>query len=254
MKLEGKVSLITGAARGLGYIMALHMLREGASVVINDIDEDLVKEALTSLKKEGYEAYGFAADVTNKAQVKNMVNYVIETFGKIDVLVNNAGGALRTPKRFEEITEEHWDLVLDVNLKGTFLVSQAVVSYMKENGGSIINLSSIGGRTASIVTGVSYAAAKAGVVGFTRRLAKELGPFGIRVNAIAPGLVLSGERLQETWETMVEVEKEEVLDAIPLRRLGTIDEQAKVVSFLASDDSSYITGAVLDVNGGRFMG
>lgn len=254
MKLKGKVALITGSARGLGFTMAESLAREGAAVVINDLDGQLVEAAVSSLREKGYEAAGFIANVTDKEQVISMVDHAVKTFGGLDILVNNAGGALRTPKKLEDITEEHWDLVLDVNLKGTFLVSQASVAHMKGMGGSIINLSSIGGRTASIVTGVSYAAAKAGVVGFTRRLAKEVGPFGIRVNAIAPGLVLSGERLQETWDNMPDGEQSEVLDAIPLRRLGSIEEQANVIVFLASDDSSYITGAVLDVNGGRFMG
>lgn len=254
MKLKGKVALITGSARGLGYSMATDMLKEGAVVVLNDIDNGPVTDAVELLRKEGYDVHGYVANVVNKEQVVSMVNFVVETYGRLDILVNNAGGALRTPKKLEDIEEEHWDLVLNVNLKGTFLVSQASVPFMKQNGGSIINLSSIGGRTASIVTGVSYAAAKAGVVGFTRRLAKEVGPHGIRVNAIAPGLVISGDRLKETWELMPDGEQDEVLDAIPLRRLGTIEDQASVVTFLASDDSSYITGAVLDVNGGRFMG
>lgn len=254
MKLKGKVALITGSARGLGYSMAIDMVKEGAVVILNDLDESTVNDAVQALRRESYDVYGYAANVANKNQVDSMINYVIETCGRLDIVVNNAGGALRTPKKVEDIKEEHWDLVLDVNLKGTFLVSQAAVSKMKQNGGSIINLASIGGRTASIVTGVSYAAAKAGVIGFTRRLAKEVGPYGIRVNAIAPGLVISGDRLKETWDNMPDEEQSEVLEAIPLRRLGTIDDQARVVTFLASDDSAYMTGTVLDVNGGRFMG
>jgi NAD(P)-dependent dehydrogenase (short-subunit alcohol dehydrogenase family) len=231
------------------------MLREGATVVINDLDEGLVSEAVHKLQTEGYRVHGYAANVTDKQQVNDMIQYVIETEGRIDVLVNNAGGALRTPKKLEEIMEEHWDLVLDVNLKGTFLCSQAAVPHLQASGGgSIINLASIGGRTASIVTGVTYAAAKAGIIGFTRRLAKEVGEHNIRVNAIAPGLVISGERIQETWDNMDDSEQSSVLEDIPLRRLGTLQDQTRVVTFLASDDSEYMTGAVLDVNGGRFMG
>ncbi|WP_158553330.1 SDR family NAD(P)-dependent oxidoreductase [Peribacillus saganii] len=255
MKLQGKIALITGSARGLGYTMASEMVKEGATVFINDVDEQSVHEAVEQLREIGGKVDGFVADVTNKQQVLNMMGYIVDRVGRLDILVNNAGGALRTPKKLEDISEEHWDLVLDVNLKGTFLASQAAVPHMRASGGgSIINISSIGGRTASIVTGVSYAAAKAGVVGFTRRLAKEVGPDGIRVNAIAPGLVLSGDRLKETWDTMPDWEQTEVLDAIPLRRLGTNNEQAKVITFLASEESGYMTGAVLDVNGGRFMG
>jgi NAD(P)-dependent dehydrogenase (short-subunit alcohol dehydrogenase family) len=255
MKLSGKVACITGAARGLGYAMAVDMLNEGATVVINDQDEASVSQAVESLRGQGYKVDGVVANVADKKQVTGMMDFIAQTFGKLDILVNNAGGALRTPKKLEEITDEHWDLVLNVNLKGTFLCSQAAVALMKAGeGGSIINVSSIGGRTASIVTGVSYAAAKGGVIAFTRRLAKEVGPYNIRVNAIAPGLVISGERMQETWDNMDESERNSVLEDIPLRRLGTIEEQAKVVTFLASEDSRYMTGVVVDVNGGRFMG
>lgn len=255
MKLEGKVACITGSARGLGYAMAKHMAAEGAKVVINDIDETSVSNTVELLRNEGYEATGYVANVASKEQVTAMMKSIYDSHGRLDILVNNAGGSLRTPKKLDEIMEEHWDMVLDVNLKGTFLCSQAAAPYMQAgSGGSIINVASIGGRTASIVTGVAYAAAKGGIISFTRRLAKEVGPFGIRVNAIAPGLVISGDRMQETWENMNDVEQNSVLDEIPLRRLGSIEEQASVVTFLASDDSKYMTGTIVDVNGGRFMG
>lgn len=255
MKLKGKIACITGSARGLGYAMAIDMLKEGATVVINDLDEASVASAVEALRSEGYSVYGHAANIADKEQVMAMMDFIQDTFGRLDILVNNAGGELRTPKKIEDIMEEHWDLVLGVNLKGTFLCSQAALPLMKATGGgSMINLASIGGRTASIVTGVAYAAAKGGIISFTRRLAKEMGPYQIRVNAIAPGLVISGERLQETWDKMAEAEQTSVLDDIPLRRLGTLEDQAKVVTFLASEDSKYMTGTVLDVNGGRFMG
>lgn len=255
MKLKDRVACITGSARGLGYVMAKEMAQQGAKVVINDLDEGSVHAAVDQLKNEGFTAYGFAANIAVKQQVLALMEYISVTCGRLDILVNNAGGSLHTPKKLEEIMEEHWDLVLDVNLKGTFLCSQAAVSLMKQTGGgSIINLASIGGRTASIVTGVAYAAAKGGVISFTRRLAKEVGPHQIRVNAIAPGLVLSGPRMQQTWDQMNHMAQNSVMDDIPLRRLGTLEEQAKVVAFLASEESNYITGAVLDVNGGRFMG
>ncbi|WHY83990.1 SDR family NAD(P)-dependent oxidoreductase [Neobacillus novalis] len=255
MKLEGKVACITGSAGGLGYAMAKQMAIEGAIVVMNDLDETGLQKAVDLLKNEGFKVNEYAANIANKDQVTAMMKFIYDSFGRIDILVNNAGGSLHTPKKLEEIMEEHWDLVLDVNLKGTFLCSQAVVPYMKaKTGGSIINVASIGGRTASIVTGVAYAAAKGGIISFTRRLAKEIGRYGIRVNAIAPGLVISGERMQDTWENMNEIEQNSVLEEIPLRRLGSIEEQASVVTFLASNDSHYMTGAILDVNGGRFMG
>ena len=145
--------------------------------------------------------------------------------------------------------------MLDVNLKGTFFCSQAVIPYMKQNSyGRIINLSSIGGRTASIVTGCPYAASKGGIVSLTRRMAAEVGKYGITVNAIAPGTVLSGERMINLWNELNDEQQGDILRSIPLGRLSSAEEQANVVTFLASDDASYITGVVVDINGGRFMG
>jgi NAD(P)-dependent dehydrogenase (short-subunit alcohol dehydrogenase family) len=254
VKLKGSVACITGSARGLGLAMAEDMAKEGAVVIINDMDEASVQSAVESLTCKGFEAYGFIADVADKKQVVQMIEEIVKTYDRIDILVNNAGGSLRTPKKLEEIEEDHWDLVLNVNLKGTFLCSQAAVAHMKRlGGGKIINVASIGGRTASIVTGVAYAAAKGGIISFTRRLAKEVGPHNIQVNAIAPGLVISGERMQQTWDQMNAEEQTSVLDDIPLRKLSSLEDQAKVVTFLASSDSNYMTGTVLDVNGGRFM-
>lgn len=255
MKLKGKVACITGAARGLGYAMAEELAKEGAIPVLVDIDEPSVERAVNRLHDQGYEACGFAFSVSNRHSVMTHMERMVKRFGGLDILVNNAGGSLGTPKTLEDITEADWDLVVDVNLKGTFLCSQSAIPYMKEKGGGkIINLASIGGRTASIVTGVAYAAAKGGIISFTRRLAKEVGHWNIQVNAIAPGLVLSGERMQRIWEGMSEQEQALVLQSIPLMRLSSLEEQAKVVSFLASEDSNYVTGAVIDVNGGRFMG
>lgn len=255
MKLKNKVACITGSARGLGYAIAEKLASEGATIFINDLDDASVQAAVENLQTQGFTVYGFAADISSKNDVTNMMDHIVKTCGKIDILVNNAGGELRTPKKIEEIEEEHWDLVLGVNLKGAFFCSQAAVKHMRQAGsGKIVNLSSIGGRTASIVTGVAYAAAKGGIIAFTRRLAKELGADNINVNAIAPGTVISGERLQQTWDKMSEDEQNSVMEAIPLGRLGTAEDQAKAVAFLVSEDADYITGSIMDVNGGRFMG
>lgn len=255
MRLEGKVACITGGAGGLGLSMAEHLAKEGAIIAVNDVNPSAVDQAVLILKDKGYTAHGFTANVASKEEVISMFSGIIDTYGRIDILVNNAGGSLRTPKKLEEIKEEHWDMVLDVNLKGTFLCSQAVVEHMKKTGGGkIINVASIGGRTASIVTGVAYAAAKGGVISFTRRLASEVGPYSINVNAVAPGLVLSGERMQDTWDHMDHKEQSSVLEDIPLRNLPDVSEIATVVEFLASEQSKYMTGVILDVNGGRFMG
>ncbi|WP_102264451.1 SDR family NAD(P)-dependent oxidoreductase [Mesobacillus jeotgali] len=254
-KLDGKVALVTGSAGGLGLQIAIHLAEEGAKIILNDVNETLVKESASKLEEE-YEVGYVVGDVSNKADVTGMFAQIIDAFGKIDVLVNNAGGSLHTPRVLEEIEEEHWDKVLGVNLKGTFLTSQAFVKYTKERGGGkIINMSSIGGRTASLITGVAYAAAKGGVINFSRRLAKEVGEFGINVNVIAPGLIISGERMHHLfYEENSEEQRKQTLSEIPLKYLGEKEDIANAAVFLASDDSRYMTGAVLDVNGGRFMG
>lgn len=255
MKLEGRVAIVTGAAGGLGKAMAKELSEQGATVVMSDVNEELLNEVVENLKKDNYQVEGIPANVADKNSVHQLVNKTIEKFHSIDILVNNAGGSLNTPKKLEEIKEEDWDLVLNVNLKGTFFCSQAVVPYMRKNKrGAIVNLASIGGRTASPVTGVAYAAAKGGIISFTRRLALEVGQDQIRVNTLAPGLVISGERMQGMFDALTPDEKTSVLQGIPLKRTGTVEEMAKAVAFLVSDDANYITGAVLDVNGGRFMG
>lgn len=240
--LEGSVALVTGAAGGLGKAFCQALARGGARVVAADIDS------------EGLQGIGHRAVVMDVSS-RDSVQSALAQVGPVDILVNNAGGSLYTPKALAEITESDWDLVLDVNLKGAFLCAQAVVPGMRgRGGGRIINVSSIGGRTASPVTGAAYAAAKAGLIGLTRRLAKELGPDGITVNAIAPGTVLSGQRMRDLWHELTPDERCRILADVPLGRLSTADEQADVLMFLAGPASRYITGAVIDVNGGRFMG
>ncbi|OAT79324.1 SDR family NAD(P)-dependent oxidoreductase [Desulfotomaculum copahuensis] len=254
MRLKDKVAVITGAGGGLGREFAFTLAGEGAHIAATDLDIDLLDDVVPGVKKLGRECKTYKMDVSNKASVTETMVDIYNTFGHIDILVNNAGGSLYTPKITEEITEEHWYKVLDVNLKGTFLCSQAVVQYMiKQKSGKIINVASIGGRTASIVTGVPYASAKGGIISLTRRMALEFGPYGINVNAIAPGTVLSGQRMINLWNELNEEQKKAILSSIPLGRLSTAREQATVVIFLASDDASYITGAIIDVNGGRFM-
>lgn len=254
MKLVDRIAVVTGAGGGLGVAIAEALLSEGANVVLTDISQQSLEMAASRLTQFNKKFLLKELDVTNRIQVENVMEQVYKHYGKIDILVNGAGGSLFTPKKLEEIKEEHWDRILNVNLKGTFLCCQAVVKYMAlKRYGKIINISSIGGRTASIVTGVAYAAAKGGVIALTRRLALEVGNLGVNVNAIAPGTVLSSERMIKLWNELTETQKKDILRSIPLGRLSTPEEQAKVVVFLASDDSSYITGAVIDVNGGRLM-
>lgn len=254
MKLAGKVAVVTGAGGGLGLTFSKALLAEGASVVLTDVAERVLKQAEEELTDFSGKYQCRELDVTNGEAVRNLMGEVFKQYGHLDILLNVAGGSLFTPKKLEDIQEAHWDKVLDVNLKGTFLCSQAAVPLMAQNHyGRIVNTTSIGGRTASIVTGVAYAAAKGGVISFTRRLALEVGKMGINVNAIAPGTILSGQRMIDLWNELDDEQKRETLDSIPLGRLSTAEEQGRAVVFLASDDAAYITGAILDVNGGRLM-
>jgi 3-oxoacyl-[acyl-carrier protein] reductase len=252
-RFEGKVALVTGGAGGIGAEIVRALIAEGAAVAIFDNNSSAISTLVDSLTSTGAAAMGEEVDVRNQGAVKQSVAKIISNFGGIDILIAAAGGSLGTPRDLDEISSDDLDLVIDVNIKGTFHCAKAVIPSMKSRGGgAIVAFSSIGGRSASPVTGVPYAAAKAGILGLTRRLAREVGADGIRVNAIAPGLFLTG-RLQGMFDAMSESERNEVLDAIPLRRMPKISECVEPVLFLASDASSYITGTVLDVNGGRMM-
>jgi 3-oxoacyl-[acyl-carrier protein] reductase len=249
--LNGKNVIITGAAGGLGGEIARAAAAAGAAVAIFDVKG--VDEAVAQLKQSGFKAVGVTVDVRDGKAVVAATDEVARTLGGVHILIAAAGGSLGTPRDLDDISEEDLDFVLDVNIKGTFNCARAAISHMKQNGGgSIVTFSSIGGRSASPVTGVPYAAAKAGLLGLTRRLAREVGNANIRVNAIAPGLFLT-DRLQGMFDALPEAERKEVLDSIPLGRMPQLRECVEPVLFLASDESSYITGVVLDVNGGRFM-
>ena len=251
-RFTGKVAIVTGGAGGLGEAISAALADEGARVAIFDTNPDAIDRALDELARPD-SVMGAIVDVRSRESVTSGVAEVVAAFGGIDILIAAAGGSLGTPRDIDDIEPEHLDLVIDVNIKGTFNCAQAVVPFMKvRGGGAIVNFSSIGGRSTSPVTGIPYAAAKAGVLGLTRRLAREVGPDGIRVNAIAPGLFLTG-RLQGMFDTMADKDRNEVLDSIPLHRMPELRECVEPVLFLASEESSYITGAVLDVNGGRFM-
>ena len=251
-RFTGKVAIVTGGAGGLGEAISAALADEGARVAIFDTNPDAIDRALDKLARPE-SVMGAIVDVRSRESVTSGVAEVVAAFGGIDILIAAAGGSLGTPRDIDDIEPEHLDLVIDVNIKGTFNCAQAVVPFMKaRGGGAIVNFSSIGGRSTSPVTGIPYAAAKAGVLGLTRRLAREVGPDGIRVNAIAPGLFLTG-RLQGMFDAMADKDRNEVLDSIPLHRMPELRECVEPVLFLASDESSYITGAVLDVNGGRFM-
>ncbi len=252
-RFAGRTAVVTGGAGGIGQQVCAAFAAQGAAVAVVDVSQEAVDETVASLRAVGATACGRVVDVRDSAAVTAMMAEVHAELGGPHILVTLAGGSLGTPRDLSDITPEHVDLVIDVNVKGTLYCAQAAVPFMVgAGGGAIVTTSSIGGRQPSPVTGVPYAASKAAVVGLTKRLAREVGSKGIRVNAIAPGLFLTG-RLQGMFDAMAEVERREVLDAIPLDRFPEIREAVDPILFLASDEASYITGIVLDVNGGRFM-
>jgi NAD(P)-dependent dehydrogenase (short-subunit alcohol dehydrogenase family) len=239
----------------MGLAIAHACAREGAKIVITDINDDTIGAAVAEVKqKEGRDAIGIRMDVTKKSEIEAAVKQVLDRWGRIDILVNNAGGALNTPHRLAEVEERHWDLVVNVNLKGAFLCCQQVIPAMVRQGrGAVVNMSALAGHWRASLAGVQYTAAKAGIEGLTRQLAYDFGPSGIRVNAIAPTVTMTGERIQGLWDDKGQAEKERILNQIPLRRLSTMEEIGAGVVFLASDESSYITGITLDVCGGRYL-
>ncbi|MCS4541545.1 MAG: 3-oxoacyl-ACP reductase FabG [Euryarchaeota archaeon] len=242
LRLENKVAIITGSAKGIGREAALLFAEEGAKVVVIDVDEG-GSETAEEIKNMGHESLFVKTDVCNKEQVQDMVKKVVERFGKIDVLINNAG--IIRDSTLLKMTEEQWDKVIDTNLKGVFNCTQAVAEVMVKQGyGKIINTSSIVALYGNFGQ-ANYAASKAGLIGFTKTLAKELGRKGIRVNAVAPGFVLT-DMVRSVPEKVLEMVKEKT----PIGRLGQPKDIANVYLFLASDESDYINGAVLSVDGG----
>jgi len=253
-RLYDKNAIVTGGARGMGLAIAKALYQEGSRVAILDIDEKGVAEAAKQLDEKQDRVIGRKIDVTKRSDVHPFVQEMKRLWGSVDILVNNAGGALNTPYALEEIQEKDWNLVVDVNLKGAFLCCQAVIPEMvKQRGGIIVNISALAGHWRASLAGVQYTAAKAGVEGLTRQLAYDWGKAGIRVNAVAPTVTMTGDRIQSLWDNKSEEEKKKVLSNIPLGRLGTPEEVASVVVFLASDESSYITGITIDVSGGRYL-
>ena len=251
MKLEGEIAWVTGAARGIGWAVARAFAKEGAKLAMNDLRT--LDEAAAKIEGIGRTVLALQGDVTKAQQVQEMAAKILEKFGRIDILVNNAGGGLNVPFSIVDLQEEDWDKVVDLNLKAAFLCSKAVIPSMRQQGkGVIINLASLAGRSSATTVGPAYTGAKAGVLGLTRHLAKTEGPYGIRVNAVSPGSILT-ELLRERFQGYSKEEQEKRLAGTPLRRLGKPEEVAAAVLFLASQDASFITGANIDVNGGRFM-
>jgi 3-oxoacyl-[acyl-carrier protein] reductase len=247
MRLEGKVALVTGASRGIGREIALELAREGASVAVNYAgSEAKALEVVDEIKAMGREAFAIQADVSNSESVTDMAKETIERFGKIDILVNNAG--ITKDNLLMRMKESEWDDVININLKGVFLCTKAVTrQMMKQRSGRIINISSIVGVSGNPGQ-ANYVAAKSGVIGLTKTTAKELSSRGITVNAVAPGFITT-----DMTDKLNEDVKTEMLKQIPLARLGEPKDIARTVIFLASEDSAYMTGQTLHVDGGMVM-
>ena len=247
MELEHRIVIVTGAGKGLGKVIAEKFFEEGASLALFDVDAALAEELAGSLDPSGKRVLAVKADVTDEHEVEQAVAKVLEKFGRIDVLVNNAG--ISRHRTLEEMTLEIFEAVIKVNLTGTFLCCRAVVPAMKKQGkGKIVNIASLGGRTGRPGVGVNYAASKAGVIGLTQLLARELGPSGVYVNAIAPGPILTEQTAQYPAEVFARWNAGRAVD-----KDGTPEDVAYAAIFLASDRSDWITGVTLDVNGGLLI-
>ncbi len=243
MRLKDKVSIITGSGAGIGRATAVKFAAEGAKVAVCDVDAKSVDEAVGEIREKDGEAIGFKLDITSKADIEAMVQSIMEKWGRIDVLVNNAG--IIRDSQLNKMTDEQFDRVIDINLRGTYLCARAVIDIMiAQKSGVILNASSITGIYGNFGQ-TNYAASKFGVVGMAKSWAKELGRYGIRANAVCPGFIRTGildampPKVIETMERKV-----------PLQRLGRPEEIANVYAFLASDEASYITNAVIEVSGG----
>lgn len=247
MKLKNRAAIVTGAARGIGKAIVRTFVREGAKVALVDVETANLERLDKEIRGQGGQSVAVSCDVSKASEVKQMVEQVREAFGRIDILVNNAGIIRRGT--IETVTEEDWDRVIEVNLKGTFNCCKAVAGIMKQQGcGKIVNVSSIAGKMGDITSAPGYGPSKAGMDALTKTLARQLAQYGINVNSVAPHAIET--EMSAEWSPE---KRKAIIDAIPLKRLGKPEDVAEAVLFLASDSAAFITGEILDVNGGALM-
>jgi 3-oxoacyl-[acyl-carrier protein] reductase len=246
MELEGKVALITGGAQGIGRVISEELARQGAHVILGDVNLEGAEKTAAELKQNGAKASAVRIDVSSSSDVQSAFDSIIKEYKPVDIVVNNAG--ITRDGLLVRMKEADWDLVMNINLKGCFLCSQqAAKQMMKQKSGTILNIASIVGLIGNFGQ-ANYSASKAGLIGFTKTLAREVAPRGIRANAIAPGFIDT-----EMTRVLEESVREKLIEQIPLARLGKPEDVARCVSFLVSEKASYITGQVISVNGGMLM-
>jgi len=247
MRVKDEVALVTGAGRGIGRATALLLAKEGASLALCDIVQESVEKVAKEVEGLGRQALTARVDVARRSEVNEMVRRTVDRFGRIDILINNAG--IAQVVSIDQLSEPDWDRMLDVNLKGTLFFSQAVLGQMiKQSSGKIVNLASMAGQVGGVLVGANYSVSKAGVICLTKALAKVGGPHGVRVNCISPSPIDT---------EMIKIFKEDdlanMIRSTPLRRLGKPEDVANTVLFLVSEESSFITGQNISVNGGYYM-
>jgi len=246
-RFTGKVAFITGAGQGMGYQLALDMAAEGAKVAVSDIDETALADIKEKLSKMGADFLALKCDVSSCKQIEESIDKTVEKFGRLDVLVNNAG--LLQSFTIEDTTNELIDKTLDINIKGVlYAIRKAAPIMKKQQYGRIVNVASITGKSGDNSTTFAYGASKGAVISLTRSVARQLGPFGVTCNAIAPHAVMT--KMMEYWD---DAKKNEMASKIPVRRLGTIGDMSALMMYLASDEAGFVNGETVNINGGYYM-